>query len=397
MKRNVYTFTLIAAALALGANPARAANSPAGTAADAKIDAEQARRELDRMRTEMRELSKKMAEISAELGDVGPSAYGWRYLGDPDRGMIGVVLGQEPKGIRVSAVTPGGPADKAGLRDGDLIVSVRGEGIDKDAAGNVAAANRALRNLKVGEEVTLTVQRSGKNLDMKIKAERREPFNFAFSFDGLDGIDAEKIRAEVDQAARGAQMSREQVAQMREQVREATRIAAEQGRAAAEQGRTAAEQGRQAAEEARLAARRIRYSTPWWGLNLSSLNPDLGSYFGADHGALVLSADAEFAKTLKPGDVLLAIDGRKIERPEDAMRQLRDGKAGREVKVEVLRQRKMLALSLKAPEFESPFVPMPPPLPPLAPMAPTAPTPPAAPSSPPQQASPAPPAPPSQE
>lgn len=378
MKRHSYTFSVLAVALAFGAGPVRAADPPATVAADAKVDAEQTRRELDRMRTEMRELSKKMAEMSAKLGDVGPRNYAWRYIGDTDRGMIGVVLGQEPKGARIAAVTPGGPADKAGLRDGDLIVSLRGEGIDKNAVADSAGVNRALRNLKVGQEVALTVQRDGKSLDVKVKAERREPMNFAFSF---DGIDADKIRAEVDQAMRDAHMSQEQAAQMREQVGEATRAAAEQGRAAAEQGRRAAEQARMIADQARQSARRIQYSTPWWGLNLASLNPDLGGYFGADHGALVLSADAETAKTLKSGDVLLAIDGQKIERPEDAMRQLRDGNAGREVKVEVLRQRKTLMLSMKAPTLESPFVP--PPLPPVAPVAPAAPPIPPAPPGPP--------------
>ena len=362
--------------------------------ADAKVDAQEARRELDGMREQMRELSKKMAEMSARLGDLGPRNYAYQYIGDRDRGMIGVVLSKDDRGARVDAVTPGGPADKAGIKNGDVIVKVRGENLGESGDASPKILNEKLRNLKTGQEVTLTLQRDSKNIDVKIKAERREPFNFAFSFDNAD---IERVRADAERAAQDAQMSREQAAQIREQVREATRLATEQGRLAAEQGREVAEQAREIANQARhqASANRIYYSTPWWGLNLASLNPDLGSYFGADHGALVLSADAETTKTLKSGDVLLAIDGKKIARPEDAMRLLREGEEGREVKVEVLRAHKTQTLSMKAPEFKSLFVPAPPappappvPLKPLAPLKP--PTPPAAPAPP---APPTPPAP----
>ncbi|MCB1576055.1 MAG: hypothetical protein KDI81_01585, partial [Xanthomonadales bacterium] len=37
---------------------------------------------------------------------------------------------------------------------------------------------------------------------------------------------------------------------------------------------------------------------PWWGLNLASLNPDLGRYFGTDSGVLVLSASRNALKEL---------------------------------------------------------------------------------------------------
>jgi hypothetical protein len=134
-------------------------------------------------------------------------------------------------------------------------------------------------------------------------------------------------------------------------------------------------------EHAQHAIQNLSMSMPWWGLNLASLNPDLGAYFGADHGVLVLSADADASKTLKSGDILLAIDGKKIERPEDALRLLREQPAGNTLKVEVLRQRKAQMLSMRAPEFKSIFVPPPPraPRPPVPPpvAAPAPPAPPA--------------------
>src|SRR5215469_2710311 len=93
---------------------ADANKSPTPSAADT----EQARKELEQMRQQMREMSRKMADLSAKLGDVGPRSYAYRYIGDPDRAVIGVVFSNNdnPRGLRVDAVTPGGPAEKAGLR-----------------------------------------------------------------------------------------------------------------------------------------------------------------------------------------------------------------------------------------------------------------------------------------
>ena len=68
-----------------------------------------------------------MAELSIELGDAGPRAYAFRYLGEPDRAIVGVVLAPDGKGVRIGAVTPGSPAARAGLRNGDVITAIDGK------------------------------------------------------------------------------------------------------------------------------------------------------------------------------------------------------------------------------------------------------------------------------
>jgi predicted metalloprotease with PDZ domain len=394
----MYTIAIFCIALTFTASAAAAdapAKLPAADAAVAKIDAEQARRDLDQMRQQMRELSKKMAELSMKLGDVGPRAYAYRYLGNPDRGMIGVVLAKDEKGTRVNAVTPGGPADKVGIKVGDLIVNVRGD-VEAPGGDSTKSLSEALRNLKAGQDVKLSLLRDGKKLDIAVKAERREPYNVAYAFNGgdlaeLKNLDVDigpllppdldkQIRIEVEEATDGAKMSREQAEAMRKQsdaIRQQAKVVAERWR-----------------DRTRNDVERISLSMPWWGLNLANLNPDLGAYFGADHGVLVLSTDEDVSKTLKAGDVLLAIDGKKVERPEDALRLLREQPTGREMKVEVLRQRKTQTLSMKAPEFKNLFVPAPPPpTPPAAPAAPAPPAPRSAPTAPTPPAAPAPPAP----
>ena len=82
----------------------------------ANADMAQARRDLAQMREEMREMSRKMAQLQAKMGEVGPRTYAYRYRGDPDSGMVGIVFEQDKQGLRVKGVTPGGPAEKAGIR-----------------------------------------------------------------------------------------------------------------------------------------------------------------------------------------------------------------------------------------------------------------------------------------
>jgi len=361
--------------LAVGSAPAFAAEGrpkalPEATPAPGTADTAQARKELEQMREQMREMSRKMADLSAKLGEVGPRAYAYRYIGDTDRAMIGIVFSEtdKPRGLRVDAVTPGGPAERAGIRHGDVVVSVDGKPL---AQGGDDALSWPLRDLKVDQQVRLTLVRDGKNIDVTVKAERREPYNFAFAFgdnelkelgklDGLNGKFGEDFERRV-------------------------RLQAEQ---AVERARIAEKAG----EKARHMVEHYNFSMPWWGLNLASLNADLGGYFGTDHGVLVLSTD-DSLKALKSGDVLLDIDGSKVERPEDAFRLLREPPAGSDVKVQVMRQHKPLTLSMKTPEFKSIFVP-PPPGPPAPPAPPAPPTRPALPALPAPPAPPAPPPPP---
>ena len=339
----------------------------------AKIDEETARRELEQMRGQMRDLSKRMAELSTKLGDVGPRTYAYRYFGDPARGLIGVVLGKNEHGLLVSAVTPGGPADKAGVKNGDVIVVANGVDVSKTGGANTP---EVLRNIKVGEPVKITVLRDGKKIDATMKAERREPFNFSFAFNDQGDLAKLGQLKRLDELQElGDVLPPDFDKRIQKQVEMATREAQREAERAMERAEVQRDQSIRIAERANDRAHRaiekISMSMPWWGLNLTNLNPDLGAYFGADHGVLVLSADADASKTLKSGDVLLSIGGKRVERSEDALRLLRE-EPGKDVKVEVLRQRKTQMLSMRAPEFKTMFVPAPPP---VAPVAPTPPTP----------------------
>ncbi|HVU81686.1 MAG TPA: PDZ domain-containing protein, partial [Rhodanobacteraceae bacterium] len=156
-------------------------------------------------------------------------------------------------------------------------------------------------------------------------------------------------------------------------------------RAAREAAREGAAAAREAARKARERAWIALRSAPWFGLNLAPLNPDLGSYFGTDRGALVLSRDGKQFPELQPGDVIIAVGGQPVARPEDATRALRDATKDKSIAVALRRHGKPVTLTVKVPADWDilPPPPPPPPVPPVPPV-PSAPavTPPAPPTPP---------------
>lgn len=95
--------------------------------------------------------------------------------GKVSRGMLGVIIQsvtpdlaeafelKETKGAVVSEISPGGPADKAGLKPGDIILSYDGQEIEdhSDLRMRVARTNP-------GKEVSLKIIRDGKPETVKI-------------------------------------------------------------------------------------------------------------------------------------------------------------------------------------------------------------------------------------
>jgi PDZ domain-containing protein len=117
------------------------------------------------------------------------------------------------------------------------------------------------------------------------------------------------------------------------------------------------------------------------GLELASITPKLGAYFGATDGVLVVNAPDNAALKLEDGDVIQTIDGRKPSDGAHALRILRSYKSGEKLNLGVLRQRKTVTLAVTMPErpdFEEDVLmsaPMTAPMPPV----PAAPPPPGSP------------------
>ncbi|MCS7157244.1 MAG: M20/M25/M40 family metallo-hydrolase [Blastocatellia bacterium] len=78
---------------------------------------------------------------------------------------------ESAEGVKVAGVRPGSPAEKAGMRTGDVILRVGQREIR-----NVYDYTYALQELKEGVEVEFVILRDGERLSLKIIPERRRAF-----------------------------------------------------------------------------------------------------------------------------------------------------------------------------------------------------------------------------
>jgi S1-C subfamily serine protease len=97
------------------------------------------------------------------------------------------------------------------------------------------------------------------------------------------------------------------------------------------------------------------FHRPLMDMELATLTPRLGSYFGSDKGVLVVRAPADGALKLEDGDVILAIDGREPTSGSHATRILGSYQPGEKITLRIIRQHKTLQLEATLPETSAPL------------------------------------------
>nr|WP_295374982.1 PDZ domain-containing protein [Pseudoxanthomonas sp.] len=378
MKPNTRNLSIAVLAIAVGlAFTSQAQDNAAAYREDARVAAQRTaereaqRKELDAARAELQRAARRMAELTRadEM-----AALRQRIERRP---MLGVLLAPDARtGVRVTGVTPDSGAARVGLRSGDQLLKINGKAITGGTPDQrLEHARAALSGLETDVPVKVEFQRDGRQQAVEVMPQAGRPV-LVFTDDG--SVDERGTRivlspdgdgvATIDNFNFGAfDFKPAELAITPEIQRELMRV----------RELTDCTDGKD------CLMPRLAEAYRWNGLNLSSVDAQLGRYFGTDRGVLVLSTGPEL-EGLQAGDVIRRVEGKEVGTPRDVMEALRGKPADSSVNVEYLRDRRSATSAIKIPRAMPLRIPVPP----------TPPAPPAPPPAPPSPAAKAPPAPP---
>jgi len=263
-----------------------------------RIDQAALQARMDAARRRLEVAAQQLAALSAQM--YGPMTQRFEAFAGLPHALIGVQLDDSSgeSGARVREVSPGGPAEQAGVHAGDLIIAVNGTSVrGQEPAGR---AIELLHDVKPGDKVHLQVLRDGKTRDLTVTA--RPDGNALFlgrQFPDLPPLPDAKALS----VWGGAPMI-------------------------------------------------IR--GPVADMELARLTPGLGRYFGTDAGVLVVHAPPDGGLGLQDGDVILSIGGRKPIDSSHVIRILGSYDPGEKVTLQVLRLHRRIVVATTMPA-ESPM------------------------------------------
>jgi serine protease Do len=239
------------------------------------------------------------------MSGVGPTGTGSSVAYAQDvltlRGLgsqIGVTIRETADGVVVDAVRGGTPADRAGVRSGDVIVEFDGERIR-----SARQFTRIVQETRPDRAVAMVVTRNGARQSLNVTPESA----------GRDVARIPELRLPPD-------------IDLNIDLPEIPQVY-------------------------------FGSSMRGLGAQLSPLSDQLAEYFGVPAGALVTSVEANSVAAkagLKAGDVITSVNGRAIKEPSEAARELRDVEAKANVELRVMRDKKSVTMKMTMPERERP-------------------------------------------
>lgn len=258
-------------------------------ASETRPNDEKLEEQLEAARRKLDEAAREVAELSAQLSIPLVQKFA-TFNGPFGRAIIGVQLdpASGKDGAHVVSVSPGGPAAEAGIRAGDVIVALNGTGVTgEDASRQVT---RILRDVKPEDKLNVRVLRDGKSRDFMVTV---RPGPGAIAFERLPQL------PDVPPMPTWNSM--------------------------------------------------FMVQGPLSDMELATLTPQLGKYFGTDKGVLVVRAPQDGVLKLEDGDVILAIDGREPNSGSHATRILGSYQPGEKITLRVVRQHKTVDLETTVP------------------------------------------------
>ena len=251
---------------------------------------------------------------------------------------LGISLGNwadgPVEGLNVLSVSPGGPADQAGLRAEDLLTSVNGESLAGPSGEQSYEHLRGmLAETEPGTEVSIGYRRGGDDLEARIRTEAWTQIVAGRSLAaarrfGERAEDWSRRLANSFNAGRGDVDVEVDVDDGGGRERRVVRVR------------------RAPAGPLSFSDMALRLD----GLQVAELTPALGEYFGVEKGLLVVRAPENEDIGLEDGDVIRRIGGRTFRDARQATRILRSYEPGEEVRLEVMRHKQSRTVRFELPQ-----------------------------------------------
>lgn len=240
-------------------------------------------------------------------------------LGLDRRPMLGVSLDMgtdlDDVGVRVTDIREDGPADVAGIREGDIIVAAAGLDLtqpleaedemhlDRHRSLPGQRLVALMEEIEEGEEIEIEVDRDGESLVFAVIPEVLEGWGLPGRFSIRMRDMADRLRDQYQDIEWDAQWEAPDI-----DVHEMGDLFRGYGELSREwlPGRA-------------------------HGLELVELNPGLGAYFGTEEGVLVADAADDSTLGLRAGDVVVDVDGRRVGSASQFRRILRSYEEGEDI------------------------------------------------------------------
>lgn len=295
MKLRVALLAVAAAIATASVTAAEVEKKSEESQAEIEKKLEDARRRLDTAAREVAELSMSMSEYSV------PQIRHLTAFGRT-RAVLGINLGprneEQSEGVAIVSVSPGGAAESAGLKAGDVLLSIGEKELKRtDELSAREVLLEELGEVKPGEKVQVKYRR-----DKKVATATVTPQ----AADRLFAMPAMPVRGRFANA------------------------------------------GVPGFPMGPLGA--IRAVGVFGSTELVPLTPKLGQYFGTEKGLLVVRAPDDNRLKLEDGDVIVDIDGRTPANPGHAFRILGSYQAGEKLTLNVLRQKKKMSFDITIPD-----------------------------------------------
>lgn len=288
-------------------------------------------RELATRSLALTEGSRRALEVAPRAGGAGGFLGSTMRVGEQGS-IIGVSIDPRPRdtdrwGAYVAGVTPGYPADRAGIRAGDIITRIDGQSLTSGRTERAASETESLVWLRLSEIVRKL--EPGKAVELQYRRDERNHTTRVTPIEDSRWLAVAPPTGTWSFGRNEAPPS----GQLAE-------LLAEQGNRAYTLSTAPVPSGFEAF---------YAFGSPIANLELAPMNEKLGAYFGTTRGVLVISAPEERNLSLEAGDVVTAIDGRTVDTPAEFIRALRSYDRGKSFTLQVTRQKQRQTITTTLP------------------------------------------------